>query len=921
MGALKKKKKHLVKQKKRLLHRPSKTSSTVRNRQDLIWDVYEEEDVLQPTKEWNPQRFDAIDVYEFDLPSDFEDEEIDENLAFNDEDENRYGEFFSSKQQEESAMKDAEEGKGKKKRLKHSTKISNNVSKDEMDQLFLEENGSEEDTENAIFEESEDDIEEDEKKDHADLSQLLYSDNDHNRQLNQKHPLQTIDCSNHTQVYKDEKEDELELEDLIVSTQSIGGAHKKLNRLLIRDKKATLKRSPATLMDLSGPLPVPLSKNIQDRLHREAAFKETSKDISKWVPVVKKNREAEHLRFPLNESKPVIMSNATLTAQFKADTEFEKQMDEALTASGMKRKTNEMGFEETGLKSMMGPEEMVQHKIELEKTRAYLFFHEQRMKRVAKIKSKKFRKLLKKEKERAQNASPSQLSLKKQHPESIKELILKTERDYAKERMSLKNCHRLSRLRRDLSMNKNAIVSDDDDEEEEEVKEIDNSHLSPGNSDQMLKDRTIKELHFNEHDDDMISNSEYHVESTVSMDLADETHPSSNLWDNSSIKESLDIPLPTKGLFSMKFMQRAIERQRKEAKSKLIQLEQELQGSSDMTHDTTKVLTRGRRIFGSIQHSNHPEEKRRHDDLYNDSHDTMSQEEDNEDDENVLSLAPQLRDSDEKHPLSNHDKKKASHVQEKTKLMRVMAPITISESNAIKSTHTKQTLSILKDIAKTQPPSSSSMVISPILKPFSGTHSKHEGLFQNEEEDPLCMESASNPISQKDLIKRAFAHDNVIEEDFEQEKVDLIDAELPKTEFLALPGWGRWIGDGLKNPPYLLAKQPDPNVLKQLIKKRKDAHLKHVIIQEKQNKKLSSLMIDQVPFPFETCDQYNQSIRNPLGFEWNTQTAFQRLIKPHVTTQLGHVIDPIKFSRKELDQVKRQKRHHPFSITSKHNPL
>src|SRR5579862_2016850 len=58
----------------------------------------------------------------------------------------------------------------------------------------------------------------------------------------------------------------------------------------------------------------PLARPIKERLERQAAYEETKTEISKWQPIVKANREAEHLQFPMNEppkqSKQTIASLA-----------------------------------------------------------------------------------------------------------------------------------------------------------------------------------------------------------------------------------------------------------------------------------------------------------------------------------------------------------------------------------------------------------------------------------------------------------------------------------------------------------------------------------------------------------------------------------------------------------------------------------
>ncbi|CAG8600169.1 9919_t:CDS:10 [Dentiscutata erythropus] len=107
--------------------------------------------------------------------------------------------------------------------------------------------------------------------------------------------------------------------------------------------------------------------------------------------------------------------------------------------------------------------------------------------------------------------------------------------------------------------------------------------------------------------------------------------------------------------------------------------------------------------------------------------------------------------------------------------------------------------------------------------------------------------NVKNPtaFTQRELVARAFANDNVVEE-FESEKQAIIDEDMPKEKDITLPGWAK--------------------------------------------KYLST----DIPHPFETREQYERSLRTPIGKEWNTNEVFQKMITPRVVTKMGVVIDPLK---------------------------
>ena len=61
---------------------------------------------------------------------------------------------------------------------------------------------------------------------------------------------------------------------------------------------------------------------------------------------------------------------------------------------------------------------------------------------------------------------------------------------------------------------------------------------------------------------------------------------------------------------------------------------------------------------------------------------------------------------------------------------------------------------------------------------------------------------------------------------------------------------------------------------------RKDAKLAAVVISERYDKKAARYATPQVPFPFDSRDTYERSIRQPLGRDFNTDASFRRGSRP-----------------------------------------
>jgi len=147
-------------------------------------------------------------------------------------------------------------------------------------------------------------------------------------------------------------------------------------------------------------------------------------------------------------------------------------------------------------------------------------------------------------------------------------------------------------------------------------------------------------------------------------------------------------------------------------------------------------------------------------------------------------------------------------------------------------------------------------------------------------------------IRDQELIKRAFAGADVVGE-FEAEKRQTIEDEDEKIIDNTLPGWGSWTGDGVnkrnkqRNKGRFLTKSEG---IKE--QNRKDAKLERVIINEKRVKKNGKYLASNLPHPFENRQQYERSLRLPVGPEWTTKETFQDTTKPRILLKQG-IIAPM----------------------------
>jgi U3 small nucleolar RNA-associated protein 14 len=460
-----------------------------------------------------------------------EDEEISEDDAFNETDEERYGELFNRQR---------EQNRNNAQRI---IKTAEELLMDD------EEDFMEEEVEVSEASDFEDDPEA------VDLSALL--DTDTNEEP-QKRKYPKLEHMSHESTSS-----QLNL-NAMLSTLDDGDGE------ISNQLKRQIQSIGKLVQDPSkkhGIVSAPLAKRLQDKVDREVAYQDTVKEVSKWTPLIKHNRQAEHLKFPMNAAPKQNLSSAALAGKFKPETELENQVESILKASGMSDDKSIQQTEELAM-NKLDEEELKSYRARLAKTRALLFYTEQKEKRAAKIKSKKYHRIKKREKLRlSQKEETEHLEdLAEIDPEAADEERIKLERQRAVERASLRH----------KNGSKWAKRMSEAGEVDEETR-------------QAMMDRLKR-----------------HEELTRKISARDSD---SDLDDAEDVtKEQLaemlvqDMPRVEKmtGVFGMKFMQTAMEAKVRDAKDRIMADDDE---SSDVSHDVDAGVhvggNEGRLKFGA----------------------------------------------------------------------------------------------------------------------------------------------------------------------------------------------------------------------------------------------------------------------------------------------------------------------------------
>lgn len=142
-------------------------------------------------------------------------------------------------------------------------------------------------------------------------------------------------------------------------------------------------------------------------------------------------------------------------------------------------------------------------------------------------------------------------------------------------------------------------------------------------------------------------------------------------------------------------------------------------------------------------------------------------------------------------------------------------------------------------------------------------------------------------------IAQAFEDDDIVAE-FQREKDEEAKKNDPQELELSMPGWGLWSGAGIdpsKQKPKrrLILKFP-------AVEKRKPENQGNVVIIENRDAKLKKHLVSTLPFPFTSVEDYEQSIRAPIGRDFVPATAHRLLTKPAVVTKSGTIIEPMNES-------------------------
>ncbi|RAL00393.1 UTP14 family protein [Aspergillus ibericus CBS 121593] len=627
-----------------------------------------------------------------------------------------------------------------------------------------------------------------------------------------------------------------------------------------------------------GKLDAPLAKRQQDRLDRAAAYEKSKETMDRWLETVKANRRAEHLVFPLPDPE-ANQTHRMGAAEPRTDLESTIQnilQESGLTeANGKSAEDQVQEFEELQARKLP-IEEIRARRAELRKRRDLLFREEVRAKRIKKIKSKSYRRVHRKERERLeQQERQALLEAGVDLDEEEKE---KNDRLRAEARMGSK--HKESKWAKSLKQTGRTAWDEDARRgtqdlalrEEELRKRIEGKSVTNGNEDYLGS-----------------SSSESEDEDPWDEEAGSDAEKRKIRQKLSQLEGGDDVDSELKGphakLLSMKFMQNADAARKAENDAEIRRLNRELHGEESQSEAESEV---GRRKFGHSETTKSAKETKAKPPRNEFEEAPGSDDEEAQEADQEVKIV--LDRPEKKGPASSQNKprgrpqKEAAEEQDSAVEENPWLVQTNRNNRRTTGNDSQQTIDITLDDAKT---SSDNSKKAPKAQKASASKKKLDAEdYDSDDEDSVPV-----LLKNHDLVKRAFAGDEVVQ-DFDQEKLDTIKEEDDQVIDNTLPGWGSWAGDGISKKQQKRQKRFLTKVEGVKPEDRKDAKLSRVIINEKRIKKNTKYMATQLPHPFETRQQYERSLRLPIGPEWSTKETFQNATKPRVMVKQG-IIKPM----------------------------
>uniref|UniRef100_A0A2A4K1T4 U3 small nucleolar RNA-associated protein 14 homolog A n=1 Tax=Heliothis virescens TaxID=7102 RepID=A0A2A4K1T4_HELVI len=677
----------------------------------------------------------------------------------------------------------------------------------------------------------------------------------------------------------------------------------------------------------------PLEKPQAERIKRATGYEQTKKKVGRWDPVVARSRTVDFVTFPIKHVTTKLEPTGDFLTKLQLKSDLEKELEEVDPTPMVEEEEEEEPV------FPMSYEEMVEHRQHLAKMRAQQSYKAAKAKRQSKIKSKKYHRVLKKEKLKQELKEFEELQ--KKDPEEALKKLEAIEKARALERHTLRHKstgkwakNKLIRAKYDkevrqqladqlavgrgLTKKVQDIQSTDDEADDEATPDISLAQdpMNPWMLQRSDKSNVNAEFDFgykkfvqnkmnkNKDDSDSDSNDDDMDENDISNDLSVLKARISNLSQGNLDEESSDDDaeeiqtaakpevVNTVNNITIKAEPQQIIKEINSKAGKTLPKKQRRAQSKSKT--MKPVATSNWEVETVNENESKPSE-----DILSafENHETsVAQKVEKKLKEmrrNIERLENASRASKKgsKRPIHENDTDNLEYLKLKNKKVKAVIDEELIETSS--KTAEGQT-----DYDKDQP---ISKIINADQAPVKESADSNIDPNRFIEVKPKYLNSAisqgENEYDQLDddqvvprvNIEEVFEEDDVVAS-FRQEKEDEINKDKPEDINLTLPGWGAWGGKGVKPQK----RKRNRFILKAPPKMpRRDENKGDIIIKEYKDPKLAVHKVKDVPFPFESVKDYEASIRAPLGNTFIPEKAHKKLIRPSVITKAGKIIEPM----------------------------
>ncbi|GMI15524.1 hypothetical protein TrLO_g1339 [Triparma laevis f. longispina] len=652
-----------------------------------------------------------------------------------------------------------------------------------------------------------------------------------------------------------------------------------LNPMSNTEDFATLRNTTSKIVNTKS-ASTRLSDVVLDRAKRKVVYKDVKSDISNWTDSVKMNREAETLDFR-PKGREVVTTNS-LSNTFTAENDFEKKIEEALMKQKVLEKDDEDDFsdDDLGHNNNLTLEEVKKRHAELSKIRSLLFYEESKRHRLNKIKSKKYRKIRKKKSDR-EKLKEMEL-MKELDPSAAREEEEKEAVKRMEERMTLQHRNTSKWARKQLR--RGNLDTDTRRQLSEQIAIGDKLRKKMSGEDEEESDSDEEDL----------------------KKVAEEV-----LRDEGGGEEE-----GRSSLFKLDFMKKGVEGQRRRAKEEAAKILREIEEEEEW-----KRREEGGESEGESDDDEEEEEEEKEE--------RVGREEAKRILEGRVEKETRVGEGITIDISDSEDEDKVDNVDDKVVHIKNVKPAATSKKAQKETKKTKKTQKTQKKETKEgfdtdnnpwmqqkQPKKGAKggkkIADASVVDVEAGvklmvdkTKVDVTGDFDDSDDDSENCDVTT--LTQKQLVKRAFAGAKDAREDFEREKKLLKQKEEEKKEEdNEVKGWGSWTGVGVKPPSKKKKQRGKLAAPKKEEKKREreDAKLPTVILNEKRHKKSSQFKVAVIPYPYTSAEQYERAMAGPVGSDWQTTKAVQEGTRQEIITRNGRIIDPAgkRMKRKQQEE-------------------